>query len=218
MGSVAGTGIMASNARAPNAPSSSGVYRPTYTNYSSPAYRAVRGASMGASNMLSGLGGTPQAMQFQPMMPTYTRPSAPTTPVQPTGGFFGRGPQPAYRIPYNPPSQQQQLINRSLNSPFFLKMRRTPEQQAASLNKAIQNNELTYAQYERMMAKPDLYLPYVQSVQAGNAPTTIGYQQRPVQYMTEAQRQAYNNAQSRQLSELLGPAPADPSASNSDGA
>ena len=210
-GGPSGTGYMA---RAATPPKQSHIYQPTYGNYTSPMNQAVYGVA-------SGLGATPQYTQFQAQMPTFSRPEM--APPPPSGGF-GRfpmqalSPQPAYRIPYNPPSQQQQLMNRALNSPFLLSMRRTPEQQATSLNKAIQNNNLTYAQYEQMMAKPDLYLPHVQAVQAGNAPTTVGYQQRPIQYMTAGQRKAYNDAQSRQLSELLGPAPADPSASNSDGA
>jgi hypothetical protein len=140
-------------------------------------------------------------------------------PVQSTGGLFGRAPQSAYSIPYRtaPDSSFSGVLNRV--TPLFGGSRLSPEQRATNLNKAIQNNELTYAQYEQMMAKPDLYLPYVQSVRAGNAPTTIGYQQRTsIPYMTEAQRQAYNNAQSRQLSELLGPAPADPSVSDGGGA
>lgn len=201
MGASAGTGYMSSLSRAPSS-APSHVYQPRYTNYGSPMYQAVREAAQG-------LGATPQARTFTPQMPTYSRPSASMMPVQ----------QASYNIPYRTASDSSfsGILNRAY--PTFGAMRSTPEQQAASLNKALQNNELTYDQYQMMMAKPDLYLPYVQSVQAGNAPTTIGYQQRAsIPYMTAAQRQAYNNAQSRQLSELLGPAPADPSASDGGGA
>jgi hypothetical protein len=139
-------------------------------------------------------------------------------PVQSTGGFFSNRAQPAYRIPYRtaPDSSFSGVLNMAY--PTFGGSRSSPEQQATNLNKAIQNNELTYAQYEQMMAKPDLYLPYVQSVQSGNAPTTIGYQQQPIRYMTTAQQDAYNKSQAAELGKLLGPAPADPSVSDGGGA
>lgn len=162
------------------------IYRPQYTDYS-----AGLSSTPQAGYLASRLG-MQQPGTFTPQMPTFTRPQA----VQQA---------PSYSIPYNPPSSQQQLLNRAFNSPTFMKFRATPEQQAAALSKSIQAGNLTQSQYDKMMADPSKYLSYVQEVQAGNAPDTIGYQQRPISYMTEAQQKAYNNKQKRELDRLLRP-------------
>ena len=151
-------------------------------------------------------------------MPTYSRPQM--APPPPSGGFGGISPQaimssqPAYRIPYGPSIPQRSGFGlfKGIGGP-----KQSPEQEAQSLARDIQRGELTYAMYESMMADPNRYLPFVQDVQAGNTPTSIGYRPTPIQYMTAAQRDAYNAKQSQALSELLGPAPVDPSTVDSGG-
>jgi hypothetical protein len=195
MGASAGTGVRSfaeggSTSTPTSAPTGEAsaapprqIYRPQYEDY--------------------GLGSTPQAQgqlaallnmgNYGNQMPTFTRPQAPP-------------PQAQYSIPYRttPDSSFSGVLNRV--TPLFGGSRSSPEQRATNLNTAIQNNELTYDQYEQMMAKPDLYLPYVQSVQSGNAPTTIGYQQRTsIPYMTTAQQKAYNNKIKSELDALLRP-------------
>jgi len=210
MGSLAGTGVMASNSRAPNAPSSgSRTYQPTYTNYSSPAYRAVRGASMGASNILSGLGGTPQAQmysRFTPQMPTYSRPTAQRMPVQPTGGLFSNRAQPAYSIPM----------------PVATTLRPTVDPNLAAINQAFAPQRAMYdsdgntytptrymeqSQRDAILQNPGTYLNYARYLQAGNDPSTYRFGYQTPQMMTQAQRNSLTNSQRAELSSMLPAAP-----------
>jgi hypothetical protein len=158
------------------------IYQPQYEDYGLSSTPQAQGRLASILNMGN----------YGNQMPTFTRPQAPP-------------PQAQYSIPYRttPDSSFSGVLNRV--TPLFGGSRSSPEQRATNLNKAIQNNELTYDQYEQMMAKPDLYLPYVQSVQSGNAPTTIGYQQQPIRYMTTAQQKAYNNKIKSELDALLRP-------------
>ena len=134
-----------------------------------------------------GLGATPQAMQYQ--MPSFYRPMM-------------QAPQRNYQVAFRPSYQQQP--------------QRMPRQ-PSNLAENIRSGNLNYAQYQMMMANPRLYTPFARSVQQGQTPDTIGYQRPAMQYMTQAQSDAYNRAQAAELGRLLGPAPADPSASDGGG-
>ena len=125
---------------------------------------------------------------MQYQMPTFNRPM-----MQP--------PQRSYQVQFRPSYQQQPML-------------RQPPQ---NLARNIQSGDLNYNQYQMMMANPALYTPFARSVQQGQIPETIGYQRPAMQYMTQAQSDAYNRAQAAELGRLLGPAPADPSASDGGG-
>lgn len=146
-----------------------------------------------------GLGATPQARGFMSSLlgnvgygnqrPTFTRPMM-------------QAPQRSYEVAFKPSYQQQP--------------QRMPRQ-PSNLAENIRSGNLNYDQYQMMMANPRLYTPFARSVQQGQTPDTIGYQRPAMQYMTQAQSDAYNRAQAAELGRLLGPAPADPSASDGGG-
>lgn len=142
----------------------------------------------------TGLDATPEARRFvsnyKPQIPTPDRPGS-------MGGSRFERP-----VAYNPPSAEQQLLNKAFS---VFKDKRTPEQKSADLTKSIQQRNLTEAQYNMMLADPGTYLPYLKSVQAGNAPSTIYQPDTSVSYMTAAQRDAYNKKMLKELDEMIRP-------------
>jgi hypothetical protein len=57
-----------------------------------------------------------------------------------------------------------------------------------------------------MMQNPAMYLDYLQRVEAGENPTSIGYAAPPpTRFMTAAQQQAYNQKLQRDLENLIAP-------------
>lgn len=186
MGASAGTGMNVrrfeegGSTSSPATPSSPApqraVYRPQYTDYSAGLPTTPK-----TSGFLSSIiGKNLPSTAYQNSLPTFNRPSV------------DQSQTPSYRIPFGIPSKP---------NPFSS----TPEQQAAKLGAAIQEGNLNEGQYELMMADPGKYLSYVQAVQAGNAPETIGYQQKPIQYMTAAQRDAYNKKMQNELDQIIRP-------------
>lgn len=153
------------------------IYRPQYTDYS-----AGLGATPQAGYLSSKLG-IGQPGTFTPQMPTFTRPQA----VQQA---------PSYSIPY---ANKQSTV---LGTPVRNLMKNMAANQ--DITKSLRANNLTQSQYDSMMADPSLYLPYVQSVRAGEA-AELGRQEQPIQFMTMEQRVAYNNKQKRELDRLLRP-------------
>ena len=146
-----------------------------------------------------GLGSTPQArgylsslmgnLSYGGRRPTFTRPMM-------------QAPQRNYQVAFRPSYQQQP--------------QRMPAQ-PSNLAENIRSRNLSYDQYQMMMANPRLYTPFARNVQQGQTPDTINYQRPSTQYMNQAQANAYNQAQAAELGGLLGPAPADPSASDGGG-
>ena len=153
------------------------IYHPQYTDYS-----AGLGATPQAGYLSSKLG-IGQPGTFTPQMPTFTRPQA----VQQA---------PSYSIPY---ANKQSTV---LGTPVRNLMKNMAANQ--DITKSLRANNLTQSQYDSMMADPSLYLPYVQSVRAGEA-AELGRQEQPIQFMTMEQRVAYNNKQKRELDRLLRP-------------
>lgn len=181
MGASAGTGVRGfAEGGSTSTPSSSAPAAPQRAIYQ-PQYTDY------------GLSSTPQAQgilgsalnmgSYGNQMPTFTRPQA----VQQT---------PSYSIPYG---NKQNTI---LGVPVKSLMNSMAANQ--NITKSLMANSLTQDQYDRMMDNPSLYLPYVKSVQAGEA-AQLGYQQQPIQFMTQDQRTKYNQRLSRELDSLLRP-------------
>ena len=203
MGAAAGNGIMASNARAPGAPPSR-TYQPRYTNYGSPAYQAVRGAAQG-------LGATPQAMMyrpFTPQMPTYSRPSAPQFQQTPQGavaqgalgGFFGRGPQPAYRIPMGGMQRPQVDPNLAIINQALAPQRAMYDTDG---NTYTPPRYMEQSQRDAIMKNPGAYLEYAKFVQGGGDPAQFQRSAQPVSMMTAAQQQNLTKSQAAELGKIL---------------
>jgi hypothetical protein len=195
MGASAGTGVRSfSEGGSTSTPSSSAptapqraIYQPQYTDYR------------------AGLSATPQAQgplasmlnmgSYGSQMPTFTRPQAPP-------------PQAQYSIPYNNARSRIGFIGSlgRIGGNLFPGTQTSNEELAATLAQDINKGNLTEAQYNMMMKNPEGYLSYVQAVQAGETPTTLGYQAPPkISFMTQAERTRYNQRVQRELDNILRP-------------
>lgn len=191
-GGPSGTGYMA---RAATPPKQSHVYQPTYGNYTSPMNQAVYGVARG-------LGATPQYTQFQAQMPTYSRPQMAPPPLS---GGFGRFPMQAIS---SSPSRGGMFGNApaavdpnlSAINQAFAPRQAQYDSDGNSYNAPVYMDQ---SQRNAILANPGKYLEYAQYVKGGGNPSQFAYSQRPVQYMTQGQREALTKSQTNQLNSLL---------------
>jgi hypothetical protein len=190
MGASAGTGVRSfAEGGSTSAPTSTSkgeasaapprqIYQPQYTDY--------------------GLGSTPQAQgrlasilnmgNYGNQMPTFTRPQA--------------TPQMSYRTPI----------------PMSTGTKAVTDPNLAAINQAFVPRQTQYdpdgnpynapvymdpTQRNTILENPGTYLEYAQYVQGGGDPAQFSRQAQPIQYMTQAQREALMEKQRLELSRLL---------------
>jgi len=186
MGASAGTGVRSfaeggstsTPAGDASAAPQRAIYRPQYTDY--------------------GLGSTPQAQgrlasilnmgNYGNQMPTFTRPQA--------------APQMSYRTPI-----PMSTGTKAVTDPYL-----------AAINKAFGPPEVRYdsemgaysspvymdpTQRNAILENPGAYLEYAKYKQGGGDPSKFTRQAQPIQYMTQAQREALMKKQRSELNRLL---------------